>query len=95
MFSAKVRRSEGWKLYSQKRQEIYIHIRFRPALEHIRFPITLERDVFSLGLIRLSHGVSQTLPSVAEVKNGWSYTPNPQFAFITCLEINWAQCIAL
>ena len=90
MFSAKVRRSEGWKLYSQKRQEIYIHIRFKPGLEHIRFPVTWERDAFSSGLMRLSQGVFQTLPSVAEVKNGWSYTPNPQFAFIACLETNWA-----
>jgi hypothetical protein len=32
---------------------------------------------------------------VAEVKNGWSYMPNPPFAFMACSETNCAQCIAL
>ena len=59
------------------------------------FPITCERDAFYSGLMQLSRGASQALPSVAEVKNGWSYTPNPPFAFMAYSETNCAQCIAL
>jgi len=29
--------------------------------------------------MRLSRGAAQTLPSVVEIKNVWSYMPNPPF----------------
>jgi len=94
VLSAKVRRSEGSNLDSQKRQEFYFHIRVKLALEHIRFPITWERDAFSSGLMGLSREASQSLPSVAE-KNVWSYMPNCSFAFMLCSETNCAENIAL
>jgi len=75
--SAKVGRSEESMLNSQKRQDLYFYIRAILAAEDISFPITWEGDAFSSGLIRLSKGAAQTLPSVAEVKNVWSYKPNP------------------
>ena len=80
---------------SQKRQEFFFHIRVKVALEHITFPITCEGDAFSSGLMRLSRGTAQTLPSVAEIKNGWSYMPNRPFVFMACSETNCAQYIAL
>ena len=47
VFSAKVRRLEGSNLYFQKRQEIYIHILVKPALENIKFPMTWGGDHFA------------------------------------------------
>ena len=67
IFSAKVRRSEGSNLHFQKMKEIYIDIWVKPAVEHVRFPMTWEGESFSLGLMQLSRGASQNLPSVAEV----------------------------
>jgi len=95
VFSSKVRRSEVSNLDFQKMQEIYIHIWVKPALEHDRFPMTWDGESFSLGLMRLSSGASQNLPSVAEVKNECSYMLNLPFAFVSCLETNCAQCIVL
>jgi len=92
VFSAKVRRLEGSNLYFQKRQEIYIHIWVKPALEHVRFPTTWEGESFSLGLMRLSRRASQNLPSVAEVKKECSYMLNLPTALT---ETDWAQTIAL
>jgi len=59
-------------------------MRVKLTLEHIRFPITWERDAFSSGLMGLSRGAAQKLPSVGEIKNVWSYMPNPPFAFMAC-----------
>jgi len=63
-------------LESQKRHVLYLYVRAILAVEDISFPITWERDAFSSDLMRLSRGTAQPLPSVAEVKNGWSYMPN-------------------
>jgi hypothetical protein len=48
------------------------------------FPITFEREAFSSELFRVSRGAAQPLPSIAVVKNEWSYTLNLPFGFMVC-----------
>ena len=35
------------------------------------------------------------VPSVADIRNVWSYMPSPPFAFMTCSETKCAKFIAL
>jgi len=40
------------------------------------------QGALSLGVKRSGHEAERSLPSSAEVKNSWSYTSTPQYAFL-------------
>jgi len=61
---------------------------FRPVLE-TQPPIQWVPGVPTLGVKRPGREVDHSPPSSAEVKNEWSYTSTPQYAFMT-----WCKFLA-
>jgi hypothetical protein len=58
----------------------------RPALGPTQPPIQWLSEALSLGLKRPGSENDHSPPSSAEVKNAWSYTSNPAYAFVArCL----------
>jgi hypothetical protein len=75
----------------------------RPALGPIQPPIQLAPGTLSLGVNRPRREADHSPPSGAEVRNTWSYTSTPQYAFMAwCLVkaqgqlrlrlLNWCPC---
>jgi hypothetical protein len=54
----------------------------RPALRPTKPPIQWVPGAFSLGIKRTGREAGRSPPSSAEVKNAWSYTSTPQYAFM-------------
>jgi hypothetical protein len=53
----------------------------RPALGPTQPPIQWVTGTFSVGVKRSGRGADHSLPFSAEVKNAWTYTSTPQYAF--------------
>jgi hypothetical protein len=56
---------------------------YRTALGPTQPPIRWVQGAISLGLKRSGREADHLPPSSAEVKNVWSYTSTPQYAFMT------------
>jgi hypothetical protein len=58
----------------------------RPVLGPTQPPVQWVTGALSLGIKRQDREADHSPPSSAEVKNGWSYTSTPQYAFMrSCL----------
>jgi hypothetical protein len=59
----------------------------RPALGHTQPPIQWVRGALFLGVKRSGREGDYSPPSSAEIKNAWSYTSTPQYAFMAWCSI--------
>jgi hypothetical protein len=59
----------------------------KPALWPTQPPIQWVPGFLSLGIKWSRHEADHSPPSSAEVKNEWSYTSSPQYAFMACCSV--------
>jgi hypothetical protein len=61
---------------------------YRQALGPTQSPIQWVPGTLSLGVKRPRHEANNSPSSTAEVKNPWSYTSTPQYAFMVWCSVN-------
>jgi hypothetical protein len=62
-----------------------------PALEPTQAPVQSLSEALSPSLKRPGREADHSLPSSADIKNTWSYTSTPSYAFMVGCLVNKAQ----